>query len=145
MYPNWSDGVGGFSIDFQIANAGDVVKAENGWLAEDKVRRLTIRGVVNSRVGRLVLPKSVVKQLRLPLGDKTQVRYADGRKMIRDTAKFVQVRIGNRRGTFTATVEPSRTEALIGAIVLEDLDYVVDCRNQRLVPRDPCFVVCEIG
>ena len=34
--------------------------------------------------------------------------------------------------------------ALIGAIVLEDLDLLVDCTNQRLVPRDPKYVVSEI-
>jgi len=29
-------------------------------------------------------------------------------------------------------------------IVLEDLDFLVDCNKQRLVPRDPDFVVSEI-
>ena len=34
--------------------------------------------------------------------------------------------------------------ALIGAIVLEALDLLVDCRKQRLYPRDPDYVVSEI-
>jgi hypothetical protein len=38
---------------------------------------------------------------------------------------------------------PSET-ALIGAIVLEDLDLLVDCTKQKLYPRDPDFVVSEI-
>jgi hypothetical protein len=49
-----------------------------------------------------------------------------------------------RHGVFTAVVEPKRESALIGAIVLEDLDFVVDCTTQRLVPRDPRYVVSEI-
>ncbi len=49
-----------------------------------------------------------------------------------------------RHGIFTAIVEPKRRRALVGAIVLQDLDYLVDCTNQRLVPRDPRFVVSEI-
>jgi hypothetical protein len=28
--------------------------------------------------------------------------------------------------------------------VLEDLDLLVDCAHQRLVPRDPRFVISEI-
>jgi hypothetical protein len=34
--------------------------------------------------------------------------------------------------------------ALIGAIVLEELDFLVDCTNQRLIPRDKRIVVNEI-
>lgn len=144
MISKGENSVGRFSIEFQVANGGDVIKAKEGSLAKDKVRRMTIRGVVDSGAGRLVLPKSVVENLGLPLGDKTKFRYADRRTRTRDTAEFVQVEIGKRKGTFTAIVEPSRTEALIGAIVLEDLDYLVDCLNQRLVPRDPRFVISEI-
>ena len=138
------NGVGRFSVEFQVANGRDVIKAEEGTLAEDQVRRLTIRGVVDSGAGRLVLPKAIVQQLGLPLANKVKVRYADGRTRTRDTVEFVQVEIQGRRGTFTAIVEPNRTEALIGAIVLEDLDYLVDCLHQRLVPRDPRFVISEI-
>ena len=42
-----------------------------------------------------------------------------------------------RHGTFTAVVEPGRQTALVRAIVLEDLDLLVDCVGPRVVPRDP--------
>jgi hypothetical protein len=45
---------------------------------------------------------------------------------------------------FTAVVEPRRSEALIGAIVLEELDMVPDGTRQILLPRDPHGVVAEI-
>jgi clan AA aspartic protease len=144
MKTTGDNGVGRFSIEFQVANGGDVLKAKEGTLPEDQVRRVTIRGVVDSGAGRLLLPKSVMQQLGLPQGDKVKVRYADGRTRMRVTAEFVQVEIQGRRGTFTAVVEPTRSEALIGAIVLEDLDFLVDCLHQRLVPRDPRFVISEI-
>ena len=41
-------------------------------------------------------------------------------------------------------VEPGRESALIGAIVLEDLDFLVDCAGQRLVPRDPKHIISEV-
>jgi hypothetical protein len=37
-----------------------------------------------------------------------------------------------------------RKTALIGAIVLEQLDLLVDCTHQRLVPRDPRYQIVEI-
>ena len=144
MRTKGDNGVGRFSIEFQVANNRDVIKAEEKLLAKDKVRRLTIRGVVDSGAARLVLPKPVAKQLGLPLAGKVRVRYADGRTRSRDTIPNVQVEIQGRQGTFTAIVEPSRSDALIGAIVLEDLDFLVDCLHQRLVPRDPRFIIFEI-
>lgn len=138
------NGVGRVSIEFQVANNRDVIKADEKLLAKDKVRRLTVAGLVDSGAARLVLPKSVVKQLGLPSAGKVKVRYADGRTQTRDTVNNVLVEIQGRRGTFTAIVEPTRKDALIGAIVLEDLDFLIDCPNERLVPRDPRFIISEI-
>jgi hypothetical protein len=56
----------------------------------------------------------------------------------------VRLELLGRHSTSSATVEPDRTTALIGAIVLEDLDFLVDCAKQRLVPRDPDRIVTEI-
>jgi clan AA aspartic protease len=136
--------MGRFAIEFEVANNNDIVAAQLGVLAPEKVRRLTIRGVVDSGATRLVLPQAVVKKLGLPTSGSIRVRYADRREARRAKVTGVHVEILGRDGIFTAAVEPKRRSALIGAIVLEDLDYLVDCANQRLVPRDPRYVVSEI-
>jgi hypothetical protein len=41
-------------------------------------------------------------------------------------------------------IEPKRETALLGAIVLEALDLLVDCQNNRVVPRDPSGPIYEI-
>ena len=137
--------MGRFSVDFEIANYSDVLKSQMGLLDPSKVRRKTIRGGVDSGAALMVLPQSVVKELGLPLQkDKVKVRYADGRNSTRSQAGAIQVMLNGRESIFTAIVEPKRESALIGAIVLEALDLLVDCIKQRLVPRDPDFVVSEI-
>ena len=136
--------MGRFSVDLRVANQADLVRVKDGSLAPEKVRRLTISGVVDSGAARLVLPAAVVKQLGLTKAGKAKVRYADGRTATRDKVELVYVELLGRHGSFTAVVEPRRKNALIGAIVLEDLDLLVDCTNQRLVPRDPRFVISEL-
>jgi predicted aspartyl protease len=136
--------VGRFSVQFEVANNEDLVKARVGLLEAEKVRRIVIDGVVDTGASRLVLPGKVVKELGLPLQGQVKVRYANNRTANRETAKGVYVKLLGRDGYFTAVVEPKRKTALIGAIVLEDLDFVVDCTQQGLVPRDPRFVVSEI-
>ena len=129
--------VGRVNVDIELANYRDIVRAEDGVLPADKVRRLTISGLVDPGATRLVLPKSVVEQLGLQLGKKIKVGYADGRTAQRHVVEGVYLELLDRHGTFTAIVEPKRTTALIGAIVLEDLDLLVDCKGQQVLPRDP--------
>jgi predicted aspartyl protease len=144
MQAKGANGVGRFSVELEIANNDDLALARRGLLPPDQVRRETIRGVVDSGATKLVLPQAVVKRLGLPLGDKIKVRYADGRKVQREGAEGVYVQLLGRHGTFTAIVEPRRKTALVGAIVLEDLDLLVDCTAQRVVPRDPRGAIYEI-
>ena len=144
MRARGANGVGRFSIEFEVANNDDLALMHRGLLPPDQVRRQTIRGVVDSGAAKLVLPKAVVQQLGLRLGDKINVRYADGRRAQRREAEGAYVELLGRHGTFTAIVEPKRQTALVGAIVLEDMDLLVDCQNQRVIPRDPRGALFEI-
>jgi hypothetical protein len=78
----------------------------------------------------LVLPQAVVKRLGLRLGDKINVRYADGRRAQPRESEGAYLELLGRHDTFKALVEPKRDTALIGAIVLEALDLLVDCSQQ---------------
>lgn len=144
MRTRGADGVGRFSVDIEVANYDDMALVRRGLLPPDQVRRETITGVVDSGAVRLVLPGAVVKRLGLPIGDPVPVKYADGRRGRRKQADGVSVQLLGRDGLFKAIIEPKRDTALIGAIVLEDLDLLVDCKEQRLVPRDPTGPIYEI-
>jgi len=136
--------MGRFKVEVELANNDDMARVRSGDLDPAKVRRVKIQGVVDSGATRLVLPAAVSKQLGLTATAKVKVRYADGRTAKRDQVEGVYLELLGRHSVFNAVVEAKRETALIGAIVLEDLDLLVDCTNQRLVPRDPKYVVSEI-
>ena len=136
--------VGRFSVEFDVANHRDMVKAEDGLLAPEKVRRARVSGVVDTGATRLVLPAAVVTALGLPDAGQVTVRFADGRRELRPVVGDAQVEIQHRSSVFTAVVEPGHTDALIGAIVLEELDLIPDCTAQALVPRDPHGIFAEL-
>jgi predicted aspartyl protease len=136
--------MGRFSVDFHVANGRDIMQLELGQLSADKVRRVRITGVVDPGATRLALPSAVVKQLGLPTIERIPVRYADGPKARRDLVNYAQVELLGRKGLVDAIAEPKRTTALIGAFVLEVLDFLVDCKKQQLVPRDPKHIMAEI-
>ncbi len=136
--------MGRFSVDVELANNDDLAFLRRGKLRADQVRRCTVRGVVDSGAAMLVIPARVATQLGLIETGKTRVRYANQRTALRSRFGGISLTCLGRSSTFDAIVEPKRNDALIGAIVLETLDFVVDCTNQRLVPRDPKYPFYEI-
>jgi predicted aspartyl protease len=138
------NGMSRFSVELELANYEDVVRARTGTLAPDQVRRARLPAVVDSGSNYLVLPAPVVVELGLRQTGEAAVPYADRRTSTRPVVEEVQVTLAGRTGLYRALVEPDRTTALLGAVVLEDLDLLVDCTNQRLLPRDPKGIVADV-
>lgn len=136
--------MGRVTVDVELLNRGDSILAERGQLSPDKVRKAVVSAVVDTGAAQLVVPGRLVSELGLEKLGEASVRFADNRRTNRDVVKEVGLRLMGREATFNAIVEPNREDALLGAIVLEALDFVVDCTGQKLVPRDPDRIVAEI-
>lgn len=135
--------MGRFSVEVELSNDADEVLAEAGNIPAAKVRRIVVLGLVDSGATRLIIPKKVADQLGLKTVSEATVRYADGHTATRPIVERLRLAYGGRQSVFNAIVEPNRDELLIGAIVLEDLDFLVDCGAQRLVPRNPEHIISE--
>jgi predicted aspartyl protease len=135
--------MGRFSVEVELANNQDLILVERGFLPPEQVRRLKLGGVVDTGATRLVLPAVVAERLGLTASGEVNVRYADGRTERRPLAGNVHLSYIGRSAVFTAVIEPQRQSALIGAIVLEELDLIPDCANQTLAPRDPNQIISE--
>ena len=136
--------VGRFTVEVELTNDADVLKLEEGVFKPEQVRKVIVSGMVDTGATRLILPQSVAKTLGLKIVGNTTVQYADRRRAVRPVADRVRLTYGGRSGVFSAVIEPARESALIGAIVLEELDLLVDPRNQRLIPRDPSGTISEV-
>ena len=136
--------MGRFSVEVELANDLDVADAEAGRLPAEKVRKERVRGVADSGATWLVIPETVAQRLGLKNAGTTGVRYADGRTAERPIVRRVRLKYGDREEIFSAIIEPGRDSALIGAVVMEILDLIIDCRTSQLVPRDPKRIISEI-
>jgi predicted aspartyl protease len=136
--------MGRFSVEMVIADNREVIISDRSDSPRESVKRLTVQGVVDSGAARLVLPERVVAELQLQDDGEVTVRYADQRREKRRLVGNVWLELLGRHGVFSAVVEPERPDALIGAIVLEELDLLVDCGTQSLHPREPDSILAEI-
>lgn len=124
--------MGWFPVELDLANHEDLFRVKAGLIRDDEVRRAKVRGVVDSGAARLVIPASVALALGVETSGITKVRYADSHTAQRSIAKDVHLAFGGRDSVFTAIIEPDRDSALLGAIVLEELDMLRFTRSWRL-------------
>jgi hypothetical protein len=136
--------MGRFSVELVVANNRDMVIADQAGRPPETVKRVSVSAVVDSGAARLVLPQGVVSELKLQDEGEATVRYADQRHEKRRMVGNVWLELLGRHGVFSAVVEPNRLDALIGAIVLEELDLLVDYAAQSLYPREPDSILAEI-
>src|SRR5689334_16357245 len=129
--------VGRFKVEVELANNDDMAAVRRGILTPDKVRRVKVMGVVDSGASGLVLPTSIAKKLGVPVTGKVKVTYANHKSTKRDKVEGVYLDLRGRHGVFDAHLEPDRDTALIGAIVFESLDFLIDPKRERVYPRDP--------
>ena len=137
---NPDDCMGEIRATMQLENTDDRAVFEKGYAEEEEIRTDEIEGVVDTgaRPG-LALPEDVVERLGVRTQYETDVRYADDRSEKRPVVGPVNVTIAGRTAITTAVVLPTGSDALIGQIVLEDLDLRADCARGRLVvpPETP--------
>jgi predicted aspartyl protease len=127
--------MGEVKVKVDLENADDRQLVHRGQLTESEVRKLSMRLLADSGAVRLVLPQDQVEALGLLEIGKIIVRYADEPKEERPVAGIVTVKVGNRATDVDCVVGPPASEPLLGQEVLEVLDLLVDCPNQRLIPR----------
>jgi hypothetical protein len=71
--------MGRVTVEIALANYWDVLRAKEGELPPNKVRRTTVSGIVDSGAARLVVPLWIAQDLGLREDGQTNVRYADQR------------------------------------------------------------------
>jgi clan AA aspartic protease len=81
----------------------------------------------------LSLNEEIKIQLDLAVLDEQEAELADGTPKKIEIVGPVEVRFENRMTTVNAAVLPSNTEVLLGAIPMEDMDVLIDPKQQKLV------------
>jgi len=94
-----------------------------------------VQAKVDTGATLLVLPQAVADEFAFPVIRKQSVKYANEETAERDVVWGVEVELCGRKGIFEAVVEPKKKYALIGAVVMESLDLIVEPRSLGVYPN----------
>ena len=127
--------MGEIRVDVELENFADRYLFRHKKIPAEQIRKHRMKATVDTGAVMTLIPQDVVEKLGLDIERTVVVRYADERKDERPVAGTVTLRIGDRFMNLDCIVGPPTSEALIGQIVLEELDLIPDCQNQTLSPR----------
>jgi len=128
-------GVGEIRAHLLLENQRDRILAEVGQLEPRAVRRLELDALVDTGAVMLLLPQDVVEALGLPLDGKIIVTLANDDKVELFRARHLSLTLGDRQMDTDCLVGPPRSEPLVGQLVLERLDLVLDPVKRTVQPR----------
>ena len=127
--------MGEVRVELELENAVDREMVHLGYIKANQLRSLKVQAVADTGAVMLVLPQDQVEALGLREMSKVIVTYADERKEERPLAGIVTVRVDKRSANVDCVVGPPASEPLLGQVVLEIMDLLVDCARGKLVPR----------
>jgi len=118
--------------DITLQNAFDVTAAHKGIIANEAVKTLSVKALVDSGAITLTINDEIAKQLDLEVKDQVDVELADGTRGKNDLVGPVDIRFQNRITSCLALVLPGATEVLLGAIPMEGMDVIIDPKFEQL-------------
>lgn len=125
--------------DIELISGDDLVLHRRGFLTKDKIKSIKVNALVDSGSYMLVINEHIKEQLDLHVQEVQVARLADDTEVRAEVVGPIEIRFENRRANVDAIVFPGNVEPLLGAIPMEDLDVVIDLKQQRLIvnPESP--------
>jgi len=128
----------------KLTNAIDESLIARGLLSPKLLREQEVNALVDTGAVHLVISEKIAADLGLRIIGQQVAEFADGRRQSVDVTEAIILEIEGRKTTEDALVVGNGV--LIGQVILEKLDLLVDCRNQGLIcnPDNPDYPVTTV-
>ena len=120
-------------VKVKLTNAIDEELVKRGLLNPNLLRVYEAEALIDTGAVRTAIPLEVCEHLGLRIRSQEIAKYADGRQETVGLTEPIIIEMEGRETIEAAMVLGDMV--LIGQTVLETLDLLVDCKNQRLVPN----------
>lgn len=119
----------------RLENERDRILADAGHLDPAEVRRMDLDMLVDTGAVMVLLPQDVAEQLGLALDGNIIVTLANDQRVELPRARHLSIAFGSRQMDADCLVGPPRCEPLLGQLVLERLDLIIDPTRKTITPR----------
>ena len=125
--------------DIELIRGDDLALFREGYIEEEQIRPMKVSALVDSGAYMLAINQQIKAQLNLKKVGEQAAELADGTQTRLEIVGPVDVQFENRSTTCRAMVLPGDAEVLLGSIPMEDMDVLIDPKQQRLIvnPESP--------
>ena len=134
-----------------LKNHRDEIAVDLKALTDNQIREVRLDMIADTGAMHVSLPQRIVEQLGLPFEKTVRVRSFNGRGETINMYGDLVVYIDDRRAIVPCIGIPENQEStapcLLGQMVFEQIDYVVDCKAQKVLPNptsDPGMMTFEM-
>ncbi|MDR1964944.1 MAG: clan AA aspartic protease [Planctomycetaceae bacterium] len=124
--------MGDVHADITLYNGADLVSVKLGICSMENVRQMSVRALVDTGATTLAINDEIKNQLGLFVWETKEVELANGSLEKYEFVGPVEIRFKNRSSFCRAVVLPHVAEVLLGAIPMEEMDVIIDMKNQEL-------------
>jgi clan AA aspartic protease len=118
----------------KVQNAYDINDAQRNRIPESEIRSIDVDAIVDTGATFVCLGKKDIEKLGLPFHKKLDIKTANG-KASRRTFKGAEIELNDRSFVMEVMENDDETPALIGYLLLEALDLVIDPKSQKVIPN----------
>ena len=116
----------------KVQNSEDLSLVTRGELKAEDVRTVEVDAIVDTGAAYLCLPPNLIEKLGLPYSRTKNMQTANG-VVARRQFRAAQITIRDRSDDMAVMENDANTPPLIGYLVLESLDFVVNPKSQQLM------------
>ena len=117
-----------------VRNFGDMLKHGEGLIPKEQIRLVEVDAIVDTGATYVCLSRKDIESLGLLFHDSILIHTANG-KTRRRTFKGAEIELNGRTFVMEVMENNDGTPALIGYLLLEALDFVVDPKSQKIIPN----------
>ncbi len=125
--------------EIELINGADLIRLEDGYITENKVRKVFANMLVDSGAYMMAINQEIKAQLGLKVKSVRTAQLADGSVIDLEIVGPIEVRFKNRDCSVNAMVLPGDAEPLLGAIPMEEMDVLIHPNQNMLIvnPKHP--------
>lgn len=133
--------MGLIKTNIDLSNSYDLISYKKGLISKEQIKKISVEALVDTGAYMLCINEIILHQLGLEIIDKRPAVLADGSIKDLNVAGPVDIQFENRRTVTQALVLPGDSQVLLGSIPMEDMDVIVEPKNQKLIinPASPNF------
>ena len=121
--------------ELTLENAADVLDAYRARISERDIRTLIVEAMVDTGAESLVINEEVCEKLGLKTWGERELTLADGTRHVYDLMEPVRIHWKDRDMFCLPTLVPGADEILLGAVSLQEMDLIVDAKQEKLTGR----------